>query len=68
MTKKVPFNLKIVGDDQAYLQLPTHPGGLCKMSRSFRLDQAIGTYKGPTLVLDFDETDTLVGIEFLDNQ
>jgi len=70
--KKLPqgagrFRLKISEDDEmvAYLQLPTHPGTTCKMSKSLRLSEAIGHYVGPDVVLDFDESGTLVGIELL---
>ena len=53
------------GNDVAYLRLPSHPGGLCKMSRSLRLRDVLGGYQGPDVVLDFDMEGTLVGIEVL---
>lgn len=52
-------------NDIAYLRLPSHPGGLCKMSRSLRLRDVMGRYQGPDVVLDFDMEGTLVGIEIL---
>ncbi len=59
------FVLEVSGDDAkvAYLKLPTHPGGLCKMSRSVRLVDVLGKYDGPDVVLDFDTRGVLVGIE-----
>jgi hypothetical protein len=60
------FELKISEDDDqvAYLRLPTHPGSeTCRMSKSLRLLDVIGAYKGPDIVLDFDEREVLVGIE-----
>ena len=61
------FSLKISEDDPdvAYLRLPSHPGGLCKMSKSIRLVDVLGKYAGPDIVLDFDEKGVLVGIEIL---
>lgn len=61
------FALKISEDDPdvAYLRLPSHPGGACKMSRSVRLVDVLGKYAGPDVVLDFDEKGVLVGIEIL---
>jgi hypothetical protein len=62
------FELKISEDDSqvAYLRLPTHPGSeICRMSKSLRLIDIIGPYKGPDIVLDFDERGILVGIEIL---
>ncbi len=60
-----PFLLEVSGDDPevAYLKLPTHPGGLCRMSRSVRLFDVLGKYDGPDVVLDFDTRGVLVGIE-----
>ncbi len=49
----------------AYLRLPTHPGGVCKMSRSVRLTELMGPYEGPEVVLDFDARGVLVGLEVL---
>ena len=62
------FELKISKDDDkvAYLRLPTHPGTkTCKMSKSVRLIDIIGSYEGPDVILDFDENEVLVGIELL---
>jgi hypothetical protein len=60
------FRLTVSEDDPdvAYVRLPTHPGTeTCKMSKSLRLIDVIGVYKGPDVVLDFDEQGILVGIE-----
>lgn len=68
MAREPAFDLRISrdGDDSiAYLRLPTHPGTLCKMSKSVRLIELLGPYKGPDVVLDFDEGGVLVGIEIL---
>jgi uncharacterized protein YuzE len=61
------FDLRISEDDAsvAYLRLPTHPGVTCKMSKSVRLIDVLGAYKGPDVVLDFDQSGVLVGIEIL---
>lgn len=61
------FDLRVSDDDQdvAYLRLPTHPGDPCKLSKSVRLVDLIGRYKGPDVVLDFDQEGVLVGIELL---
>jgi uncharacterized protein YuzE len=59
------FELRISEDDPevAYLRLPSHPGESCKMSKSIRLIDLLGTYEGPDVVLDFDQHGVLVGIE-----
>jgi uncharacterized protein YuzE len=61
------FELRVSEDDQdvAYLRLPSHPGETCKMSKSIRLAELMGTYEGPEVVLDFDQDGVLVGIELL---
>jgi uncharacterized protein DUF2283 len=61
------FELRISEDDQdvAYLRLPSHPGETCKMSKSIRLAELMGSYTGPDVVLDFDQDGVLVGIELL---
>ena len=61
------FELRVSEDDQdvAYLRLPSHPGETCKMSKSIRLAELMGSYEGPDVVLDFDQDGVLVGIEFL---
>jgi hypothetical protein len=61
------FELRVSEDDQdvAYLRLPSHPGETCKMSKSIRLVDLMGSYEGPDVVLDFDQDGVLVGIEFL---
>jgi uncharacterized protein YuzE len=61
------FELRVSEDDQdvAYLRLPSHPGETCKMSKSIRLVELMGSYEGPDVVLDFDQDGVLVGIELL---
>jgi uncharacterized protein YuzE len=61
------FELRVSEDDQdvAYLRLPSHPGETCKMSKSIRLAELMGSYAGPDVVLDFDQEGVLVGIEIL---
>ncbi|HZH76157.1 MAG TPA: DUF2283 domain-containing protein [Archangium sp.] len=61
------FELRVSEDDQdvAYLRLPSHPGETCKMSKSIRLAELMGSYEGPDVVLDFDQDGVLVGIELL---
>jgi hypothetical protein len=51
--------------DVAYLTLPTHRDGPCRVSRALRLAGVMGANKGPDVVLDFDEDGVLVGIELL---
>ena len=61
------FELRVSEDDPdvAYLRLPSHPGETCKMSKSIRLAELVGSYAGPDVVLDFDQNGVLVGIELL---
>jgi len=61
------FELRVSEDDQdvAYLRLPSHPGETCKMSKSIRLAELMGSYAGPDVVLDFDQDGVLVGMEIL---
>lgn len=51
----------------AYVTLPDHPGdgtpGCVK--RMERLFDLIGDYNGPDVYFDFDENNTLIGIELL---
>lgn len=73
MSGKMPaaqtkFELRVSEDDDdvAYLKLPSHPGTTpCKMSKSVRLRDLMGSYDGPDVVLDFDTRGVLVGIEVL---
>ena len=58
------FELNITGKRTAYLRLPTHPGQL-RGARSVPLVEIMGAYKGPYVVLDFDQGGTLVGIEIV---
>ncbi len=61
------FELKVVGDHEiAYLKLPSYPKTRqLKTSKSFRLFDCVGSYKGPDVVFDFDQDGILVGIEVL---
>lgn len=61
------FELQVSEDDPdvAYLRLPTHSGHTTKMSKSLRLAEFLAGYKGPDVVLDFDQEGVLVGIEVL---
>ncbi len=61
------FELRVSKDDEdvAYLRLPSHPGETCKMSKSLRLTELMGSYTGPDVVLDFDQDGVLVGMEIL---
>lgn len=62
------FQLEISEDDGdvAYLRLPSYPEeGPWKMSKSIRLREIMGDYKGPDVILDFDMRGVLVGIEIL---
>jgi len=62
------FELRLGEEKQevAYLRLPTYPAqGKCKMSRTVRLYDLMGSYDGPDINLDFDEEGVLVGIEVL---
>jgi len=61
------FSLR-VGDDgfTAYLKLPDYPGSAQpKAARTLSLADAIGAYKGPHVVFDFDGDDVLIGIEIV---
>jgi len=59
------FTLKLTGSTTAYLQLPTHPGGVLRGARSLPLTSVMGHYEGPDIVFDFDTRGVLVGIEIL---
>jgi hypothetical protein len=61
------FELQVAEEDRdvAYLRLPSHPGETCRMSKSIRLVDLMGSYTGPDVVLDFDQEGVLVGIEIL---
>lgn len=54
------------GDTVAYLKLPGHPGARGSIKKNLRLRDLVGEYSGPELFLDFDVSNTLVGIEILD--
>jgi len=63
------MKLTISSDDSSvgYLRLPQHPGRDKKgvVKRTVELADIIGSYQGPDLIFDFDENDTLIGIEIL---
>ena len=71
MSKRVStgkFELELHNNkhELAYLKLPSYPlGGYSKVSRSFRLFDILGEYKGPDVVFDFDPDEILVGIEVI---
>lgn len=48
----------------AYLRLPTHPGTVHGGCKRVALDALMGPYKGPRVILDFNQDMVLVGIEF----
>lgn len=55
------------GDAVAYWRFPAHPGvqpGVAK--RSLRLRDLIGVYNGPDLVIDFDASSTVIGVELVE--
>jgi hypothetical protein len=55
------------GEIVAYLAMPSHPGaGMAAVSRSVRLRDLLGDYRGPDLFFDFDADNSLVGVEVLD--
>jgi hypothetical protein len=63
------MKLSISNDDEevAYLYLPDHPGkGTigCTL-KQIQLIDLIGRYSGPDIILDFGNSDTLIGIEIL---
>ncbi len=61
------FQLKISGKNEiAYLRFPNFPKNRrMKTSKSFRLVDLIGRYKGPDIVFDFDQSGAFVGVEIL---
>jgi hypothetical protein len=72
MDRRKKINLKVSEDEEdedvvAYLTLPDHPGpGSGVVKQNVRLRDLIGDYVGPDLYFDFDENNTLVGVEILD--
>ena len=52
--------------DVAYVSLPDHPGVVYgAVTKTLRLMDLVGDYKGPDLHLDFDKENRLIGIEIL---
>ena len=66
---KTKIILKVSDDDPdvAYLYLPDHPGnGVSNVvKKNLRLGNLIDGYKGPDVILDFDQNGKLIGIEIL---
>ncbi len=68
MNSKTRYNLRVSEDDDdvAYLTLPSHPGmapGVVKKTVCLR--DLLTDYDGADLNFDFDENNTLIGIEIL---
>jgi len=61
------FRFKVARNDptMAYLYLPNYPRSPTRVSRSIRLIDVLKEFKGPDVVLDFDEDGVLIGIEVL---
>jgi hypothetical protein len=62
------IELQVSGEhsDVAYLSLSRHPRDVAGcVKRTVELSTLIPSYKGPLVVLDFDESDTLIGIEIV---
>ena len=72
MDRKKGIHLEVsedADDDHvvAYLTLPDHPGPRSgAVKKNLRLRDLVGDYVGPDLYFDFDESNTLVGVEILD--
>lgn len=68
MTSSERFELRVSEDegDVAYLRLPGHPGtvpGVVRKTVSLR--ELLPEYLGPDINLDFNEGDSLIGIEII---
>jgi hypothetical protein len=61
------IRVKLVGRDAgaAYIALPGHRHEAGIVKRAVRVDEFIPNFKGPMVLLDFDKSDTLIGIEIL---
>lgn len=62
---KSKIKLKVSKDDKdvAYLKLPDYGNGFAE--KTVRLRDIINSYQGPDIYLDFDSSETLIGIEIL---
>jgi hypothetical protein len=56
------------GDAVAYWRFPAHPPGIQPgvVKKSVLLSDVIGAYTGPDVIVDFDESNTLIGIELVE--
>jgi hypothetical protein len=65
--KKIKVRISGHESETAYIKLPGHSNetviGIVK--KTISLDDLIDAYKGPRVILDFDENDMLIGIEIL---
>jgi hypothetical protein len=65
--RKITFKLSGDGDDQVgYLYLPSHPINIERGVSKSQIDlSSLIKYKGPTIIMDFDANDVLIGIEVI---
>lgn len=63
------ISIKISEDDDqvAYVYLPDHPKKDCSgcIMKSININQVINGYRGPDLILDFNDDGVCIGIEIL---
>ena len=65
--KNEPIKLKVSEDDDdvGYLFLHDHPKKIVPgiVKKQIRLSDLIDNYRGPDIYLDFNESNTIIGIE-----
>ncbi|MFA5620994.1 MAG: hypothetical protein WDA08_11885 [Weeksellaceae bacterium] len=56
------------GEVTAYIQLPKHPKQIVPgiVKKNISLSEILPNYKGPSIYLDFDDNDELIGIEIIE--
>ena len=60
---KIELELSETDSDVAYVSLSRHPSTAGCVTKTIELSSVIPSYKGPLVVLDFDTSGTLIGIE-----
>ena len=67
MKEKIKLQVSKDDDSVGYVYLPKHPGKQLKKIVSKQIDlREHVQYKGPSIYLDFDKENFLIGIEIID--
>jgi len=62
--KKITAKVSKCGS-AAYVAVPQDKEGVRKVSKNIRLYELLPGYQGPDVIMDFDETGQLLGVEVL---